>query len=232
MTLEETTIRRSKRERREAKVWEPEIPVKTCRRHHETSKTTVTRRRSSAKGKESENGKGKLRVRVYCARMAVQTESSGPKTRTRRKASTTEQRRPATWEVGVSSSIDETYRENEGKLDEMATDAVLPGNRQVLNPRRTSSKKEGVRRSGSRPHGTLRHRKPEDGTRGVVDERDNDEREKRREETASSTASTTRDFEERREEKREREEKRDRLCIRSRKIQALYMQLGRRRPRG
>ena len=38
---------------------------------------------------------------------------------------------------------------------------VEPGNRQVLNPRRTSSKKEGVRRSGSRPHGTLRHRKPE-----------------------------------------------------------------------
>lgn len=126
MTLEETTIRRSKRERREAKVWEPEIPVKTCRRHHETSKTTVTRRRSSAKGKESENGKGKLRVRVYCARMAVQTESSGPKTRTRRKASMTEQRWPVTWEVGVSSPIDETYRENEGKLGEMATDTNGP----------------------------------------------------------------------------------------------------------
>ena len=77
----------------------------------------------------------------------------------------------------------------------------------MLNPRRTGSKKEGVRRSGSRPHGTLRHRKPEDGTRGVVDERDNDEREKRREETTPSTASTTRDFEERREEKREREER-------------------------
>ena len=86
----------------------------------------VTQCWHSAKEKDPKDRKGKLSVWVYCTCMAVQNKSSEPKARARRKNSTTEWQWPATWEIGVSRLIDETYCENGGDLEEMVTETNGP----------------------------------------------------------------------------------------------------------